>query len=499
MAIKETVEAFKSYQKKMHAYEHAMGVLYYDAETAMPKGGNDGLNMTLGALSEESYKLSVSDELKGMIAEILAHTDDVDLQTRREAEELNESLEKMEKIPMQEFVEYQVAQNTASHVWHEAKVNNDYASFEPHLKKLVEYNRRFAGYFDPTKHPYDVWINEFEKGLDRGILDAYFARVRECIVPLVKRISEKPNFDYPFMHMNYPIPTQRLLSDYFMEVMTIDRDYCTIGEVEHPFTTEFNKHDVRITTHYYEDLMVSNMYSVIHEGGHALYELHTGDELMGGVLAGGASMGVHESQSRFFENIIGRSREFIGFVFPRMAELFPEQLKGVTALDFYRAANRAEPSLIRTEADELTYSLHIMVRYEIEKQLIGGELSTRDLPEAWNALYKEYLGVTVPDYKQGVLQDSHWSGGSFGYFPSYSIGSAYSAQMLASMQKDIPVFELAAKGELAPIVAWLTERIYKYGCLKKPAELVQSACGAPFDPTFYTDYLTAKFTDLYSL
>ena len=245
--------------------------------------------------------------------------------------------------------------------------------------------------------------------------------------------------------------------------------------------------------------MASSLYSVVHEGGHALYELHTGDELNDSPLGTGTSMGIHESQSRLFENIIGRSEEFTRLIFPKMEELFPEQLKGVTAWDFYRAVNKSVPSLIRTEADELTYSFHIMVRYELEKQLIGGTLSVDDLPAAWNKLYKEYLGVDVPDDTHGVLQDSHWSGGSFGYFPSYAIGSAYGAQFMDAMRKDVDVDAVIRSGDLSPVVDWLTDKIYRFGMVKTPEQLIRDTCGAPFDPQFYVDYLTAKFTDIYGL
>ena len=210
---------------------------------------------------------------------------------------------------------------------------------------------------------------------------------------------------------------------------------------------------MRITTHYHEESLASSLYSVIHEGGHALYEMHTGDELIGTPLAEGASMGMHESQSRLYENLIGRSAGFTRFLFPKVQALFPEQLEGVTAEAFYRAVNRSAPSLIRIDADELTYPFHILIRYELEKRLVAGELSISDLPAEWNRLYKEILGVTVPDDAHGVLQDSHWSGGSFGYFPSYAIGSAYGAQILASMKKDLNVEELTAAGNLAPITA----------------------------------------------
>ena len=261
---------------------------------------------------------------------------------------------------------------------------------------------------------------------------------------------------------------------------------------------EFNNQDVRITTNYKEDSVADSMYSVIHEGGHAKYELGIRDEFQYTVLAGGVSMGVHESQSRFYENIIGRSRAFVEAIFPKMQEFFPEQLGDVTAEQMYRAVNKVQPSLIRTESDELTYSLHVMIRYEIEKQLIGGTLEVKDVPKVWNRLYKEYLGVDVPDDKHGCLQDSHWSGGSFGYFPSYALGSAYGAQMLQNMEKDIDVWGPVAKGDLSAVSGWLMDKVHQYGSFLEPADVVKNACGT-FDPSVYTDYLTKKYTELYHL
>ena len=284
-----------------------------------------------------------------------------------------------------------------------------------------------------------------------------------------------------------------------MKTLGLDRNYCGIAETEHPFTTNFNNKDVRITTHYYENSLASSMYSVIHEGGHALYELNADDQYNATVLSGGVSMGIHESQSRFYENLIGRSRPFIHAIFPSIKSFFPEQLQDVDEEMFYRAVNKAQPSLIRTESDELTYSLHIMVRYEIEKQLISGALSVSDVPARWNELYREYLGVEVPNDRQGCLQDSHWSGGSIGYFPSYALGSAYGAQMLCCMQQELgDIYADVAKGDLSRITGWLEAHIHKYASFKKPGVLFADACGK-FDPKYYTDYLTKKFTALYQL
>jgi carboxypeptidase Taq len=499
MELNEAKAKFKEALRVMDAYNHAMGVMYYDIETVAPKNAIGGFSETMATLSEITYKLSVNEENFELLDFLTAHEGELDEITRREVEEAQKSLKLLRNIPMEEYVEFQRVQSEASAVWHEAKVKSDYPMFEPHLHKLVEFTRKFAAYAAPEEDPYDYWLNEFEEGFTQDVLDNYFEKIKAGLVPLIHRISEKEQPDDSFMHKFYPAEKQRKLSDYLMEVMGIDRNDCSIGETEHPFTTGFNKHDLRITTHYYENDLASSMYSVIHEGGHATYEMGNSDELIGSPLSGGASCGMHESQSRFYENIIGRSPAFIELVFPKIKEMFPEELEGVTAEQFYKAVNRAEPSLIRTEADELTYSMHVLIRYEIEKKLIHGELDTKDVPAEWNRLYKEYLGVDVPDDKRGCLQDSHWSGGSFGYFPSYSLGSAYGAQILASMKKELDVDALVRAGDIPAVTEWLREHIHKYGMIKKPKELLNICCGAEFDPKFYIDYLTEKFTKLYDL
>lgn len=501
MELQEKVAQFKAIQKKITAYNHAMGLLYYDSVTTAPKKSAEALGDTLGILSEESYKLNVNEELKALLNDLVAAADELDPQTRREAQRMLEDQEKMARIPMEEFVAYQLIQNEAGYVWHEAKATNNFAMFAPVLEKVIAYQKKLARWYQPeAENLYDVLLNEYEKGLNTEILDAYFAKIKAAVVPLLHRVATEgkaPRKD--FVNRNWPVAKQREFSDYLMELLTIDKGYCAIGETEHPFTTGFSKHDVRITTHYHEDDLLSSLFSVVHEGGHALYELNMGDELIGSSLNGGTSMGVHESQSRFFENMIGRSREFCDVIHAKLTELFPEQMADVTAEELYRAANHAEASLIRTEADELTYSLHIMVRYEIEKKIFADELTVEQLPAEWNRLYKEYLGVDVPDDTRGVLQDTHWSGGMFGYFPSYSIGSAYAAQMYASMKKDLDVNALVAAGDLKPIVQWLADRVHKYGCMIDPPQIIEGCCGAAFDAQYYVDYLTEKFTKLYDL
>lgn len=498
MEVKEALGQLDLLQKKLYAYNAASSSLYLDSVTVAPKDTAEGRGVALGILAGESQKLLTDEKTGELLSFLQEHQGELSEIERREVEELQRSYRQLVQIPADEYMEYAMLTNEASDVWHKAKETSDFELFRPVLERLVAFNRKFAGYYDKEKKPYDALLNEYERGTDMEFLDAFFGEIRDKLVPLIEKIGQAEQIDDSFLHRHYPVESQRRFSDYLMEVMGLDRGHCTIGETEHPFTLEFNNQDVRITTNYKEDSVADSMYSVIHEGGHAKYELGIGDEFQYTVLAGGVSMGVHESQSRFYENIIGRSRAFVEAIFPKMQEFFPEQLGDVTAEQMYRAVNKVQPSLIRTESDELTYSLHVMIRYEIEKQLIGGTLEVKDVPEVWNRLYKEYLGVDVPDDKQGCLQDSHWSGGSFGYFPSYALGSAYGAQMLQNMEKDIDVWGPVSKGDLSVVSGWLKDKVHQYGSFLEPADVVKNACGT-FDPSVYTDYLTKKYTELYRL
>ncbi|MDO4492556.1 MAG: TIGR02452 family protein [Clostridia bacterium] len=492
-------ERLSALEDKLCAYRHAMGVLMQDGETVAPEGSAEGRGHTMGVLSGMEYALIADPATLQLANDILAVAPQNETVLRRKAELLKKEAEQISRIPENEYTAYVTLTNNASAVWKKAKTTNDYALFASYLEQIVAFNRKFAGYYAPDKAPYDALLNEYEEGMDTATLDAFFAELRATLVPLIRKVARCPQPDDAFLRKSYPIEKQRAFSDAVMELMGIDRNFCTIGETEHPFTNNFTNRDVRITTHYYEHAPESSMFSVIHEGGHAIYELDIDDAYNHTLLSGGVSMAVHESQSRFYENIIGRSRAFTQVLFEKFAGIFPEQTAGVTAEDFYRAVNRVEPSLIRVEADEVTYALHVMVRYEIEKQLIAGTLQVKDVPARWNALYKEYLGVDVPDDAHGCLQDTHWSGGSIGYFPSYALGSAYGAQMLAVMERDLgDVYEKVGKGDLSDVRAWLTEHIHKYGCLKKPGELFEQACGK-FDPKYYTEYLKRKVADVYGI
>lgn len=499
MDLQEKLSALDTFQRKMAAYDHAIGLLYLDGATQAPSGSAQNRGESMAILGEARYQLSTCEETAQLLDALWDEKEALDEAHRRMVYLLRKSLEELRKIPMDEYIAFSRLTNEAEAVWHKAKAENDYASFAPYIDKIVAAYKQFAGYVKPGMHPYDYCLDKFEEGLTRETCEAFFASLKEHLVPLFRKVCASKNKpDLSFLSVYAPIEKQRSLSNHLMEVLGIDRNFCAISETEHPFTTGFTKYDCRITTHYYENNFISSLFSVVHEGGHGMYEMGIRDDFAYTCLGGGVSMAVHESQSRFFENIIGRSRAFIGLITPKLRELFPE-LQSITDEQFYAAFNESHPSLIRTEADELSYCQHIMVRYELEKALFDGTITAADLPREWARLYKEYLGIDVPDDRQGVLQDTHWSGGLIGYFPSYAIGSAYGAQLLHKMQESIDVFGSLEKGNITQIKQWLEENIWQYGALYTPKALMEKAFGGPFDPSHYVQYLTEKYTALYKL
>ena len=506
MNFNEEKEQLYAIQSKLSAFEHAVSLIYYDAVTTAPKGTAANRAHSMSVLSEEMYRLSTSDEtvnlLENMDAELQNSIDDSDetLRLKRMVYLMLKDIRQMKKIPMDEYIAYQELLVHADDIWHKAKEGNDFELFRPVLEQIFETNIRFAGYCAPGKDPYDYWLNEYETGLSKAVLDDFFNTLKARLVPLIKAISSAPQTDDSCIHGDFEDSVQEELAYYLMKTMGLDLEHVGLSTTEHPFTTSLGSHlDERITTKFIKNNFASSMFSVLHEGGHALYDTGSDDSLAYTVLDCGVSMGIHESQSRFYENILGRSREFISFVFPKLKELFPEPLKDADPGQLYKAINKVQPSLIRTEADEVTYCLHVMIRYELEKMIMSGELLVKDLPSEWNRMYKEYLGIDVPDDKHGVLQDSHWSGGMIGYFPSYALGNAYGAQFLAEMKKTVDVPRCLSEGNFVPINEWNRSHIWQYGSLYTPAQLLDNTLGGKFDPNIYADYLEKKYSDIYSL
>ncbi len=499
MTLSEATGKLNEIEKAAYALEHAQAVLAIDGDTVAPKNSWKGRGKALAYLGELTYRQMVNPETGEVLETILAHGKDTDEVTFRRAEVLKESYDSMHVLPMEEFVAWQELTNEAGAVWREAKARSDWAMFSSFLERIIAARRRYAALKAPEKPAYDVLMDEYEKGASMETLDPFFRTLRDELSPVIREVAAREKPVPGFLKQVWPIEGQRVFSEKIMALQGIDPLNCTLGETEHPFTNGMNKWDVRITTHYHAEDPFDSMYSVIHEGGHALYDLNVRDDLQFTCLHGGVTMGIHESQSRFYENLIGRSRAFCGPLLKILREVFPEQTGSLTEEELYSAINLAKPSLIRTEADELTYSLHVMIRYEIEKAMLAGDLTVKDIPGEWNRMYREVLGVEVPDDRRGCLQDCHWSFGGIGYFPSYALGSAYGVQMLREMEKTVHVWDAVARGDLSPVTGWLKERIHQYGSLKKPCEILPAAMGGPLDAGVYTGYLKKKYGELYHL
>ena len=499
MNLETARETLLKMQDKASAYGHALSLLSFDGQTTAPSKTASNRAHTIEVLSEEIYKFTTGEEAAATIDFLCEHKDELNEREKRMVELLAKSLRHMRSIPMDEYIGYESLLIESEDAWRKAKANNDFASFAPYLEKVYETVKKFAAYVDPEMDPYDFWLNEFEEGLSMAFCDEFFGAIKARIVPLVRMVSEKEQVDDSCLKGDFPEWKQEEFAKYLMGLIGLDLDHVGLATTEHPFTTSLGSHlDERITTHYHRENVSYSMYSVVHEGGHALYDTGSDEDLAYTVLDGGVSMSIHESQSRFYENIIGRSKPFIELILPRMKEIFKDAFKDVTADELYKAVNRVTPSFIRTEADEVTYTLHVMIRYELEKKLFRDEITIMDLPKEWNRLYKEYLGVDVPDDSRGVLQDVHWSEGLIGYFPSYAIGSAYGAQFLSKMKEDLDVDACIAKGDLAPINEWNREHIWKYGSSKSPKEILEIAFdGAPFSLDYYVDYLEKKIRSIY--
>ncbi|MGL4969872.1 MAG: carboxypeptidase M32, partial [Fusobacteriaceae bacterium] len=371
--------------------------------------------------------------------------------------------------------------------------------FQDYLKKIFSFSKKFAHYRRKDGEDlYNIILSDYEKGMDIEKLDFFFQTLKVEIVPLLKKIKEK-NLDYSkFLAGSVPVENQKIISKFIGQYLGFDFNRGVLAESAHPFTLTVNMDDVRLTTRYIENLPLSSIFSTIHEAGHGIYEQGIDPFLKDTTLADGTSMGIHESQSRFYENIVGRSQSFWETLFPKL-QIEYTYLKNISFQDFYRGINSVQPSLIRVEADELTYSLHIMVRYEIEKGIFRGEYEIENLPQIWREKMEEYLGIAPDNDSDGVLQDVHWSCGLIGYFPSYALGNAYSLQILHAMKKELDIDNLLKKGDLEKIKEWLQKKIHIHGKCKTPEEIMLEVTGESLNPKYYTDYLKEKYTRIYNI
>lgn len=486
---------------RVQALSMALTLFEWDNATEAPKEAIGLTAKAMGILSVEYYNALINDKVKELLFK-LEKEQDLDDYEKAVLKEVKKNYEEMELIPADEYQEYSELVSSSQHIWEEAKEQNNFEKFAPTLEKVIGFQKKFADYALKAKggfeSRYDKLLNDYEEGFTTKQLDEFFGRLKEVIVPLVKiAVEKKDKINKEYASRLYPIEQQKEFNEFLAKYLGFDLNRGVIAESVHPFTTNLHNRDVRITTAYIEDLMESAIFSTIHETGHALYEMGVDDSFTFSPVGGGTSMGMHESQSRLFENNIGRSRAFWEPLFPILKEKFKKQLEDVSLDAFLVGINKAEPSLIRTEADELTYSLHIIVRYEIEKQFINEDITMEQMKELWNQKYEEYLGICPKTDAEGILQDVHWSQGSIGYFPSYAIGNAVAAQIYAHLQKVMPLEQYLREGKLEEVTKYLREHIHCFGKTKNMQEILKEMTGEGFNSEYYIAYLQEKYTKLY--
>lgn len=500
--MEKQLERLKNSLAEVVDLQRAAAILSWDQETYMPAGGGLARAEQLATLSKIAHEKFTTDEM-GLLLEGLSagakslayDSDDAALirVTRHD-------YEKARKLPVSLVAELTKTISLATEAWKKARAEDDFESFAPHLRRVLELTVQKAEAWGYEEHIYDALLDEYEPGMKSSQVAVIFKQVREAIVPLVHAIAAVPPIDDAVMHWRYPALKQWDFGEAVIKNYGFNFGNGRQDKSAHPFTTSFDSRDVRLTTRIMENYLPSALFSTMHEAGHGLYEQGFADSIRRTGLDSGASLGIHESQSRMWENIIGRSKNFWWYYYPRLQEVFPEQLGAVNLETFYRAINKVAPSFIRVEADEVTYNLHIFVRFEIERELLSGAIQVADLPEQWNARMEKYLGITPHTNAEGVLQDVHWSNGLLGYFPTYSLGNIYSVQFFNRMTAEHPDLpEQISRGEFGQILGWLRENIHRHGRKYTPAEMVERATGGPLNAQPYIDYITSKYRDIYGL
>ena len=486
---------------EIDAYGRSIGKLSFDMSCCAPEEGMDQAGEDMAVLGKMIHKMTHDKRFEALICELHADSEGLTPVQKKAIEHLYDDYAKSKNISAKLSYEMDLADGKAYTAWLNAKKNSDFSQFRDAFADLIKYTRIAIDLRDEKKGSYyDTCLDDIEKGGSIQQLDAFFAALKARIVPLLSRIvAEGKPIREDFMSRPVPIPAQEAMSRYLLELEGLRKSALVLMTTEHPFTTNFGPHDVRVTTHYHEDSFISNVFTTLHEGGHALFMQNEPQEIYDQHCADNMSNAMHETISRFYENLIGRSEAFISFVAPKIRELSGGIFDDVTDRELYEAVNVARPSLIRTEADELSYCLHIMIRYELEKAFINGEITVDEVPALWNAKYKEYLGIDVPNDTEGCLQDVHWSGISYGYFPSYALGNAYGAQILHTMEKDFDVFAAVRAGELTKLRDWLTEHVFSIASLTTPDEWIRAITGESLNVNYFLDYLGEKFTALYEL
>ncbi|MBE7173472.1 MAG: carboxypeptidase M32 [Williamsia sp.] len=489
---------YKEQMQQIADIRYAAAVLQWDQETYMPARSIGHRARQIATLSETAHKLFTAKKT-GQLLETLAGSGDLSEEERKNIELSLYDYNKLKKLPATFVRAMSEAVSKSYQYWAHAKAANSFETFEDPLDKLIHLKRREASQLGWEGHPYNALLNDYERGCTVSFLDAAFSGLRPPLSALLSSIARQPQVDNAFLQKHYPRELQWQFGLEIIKKLGFDFEAGRQDISEHPFTTSFSSTDVRVTTRISENDFSNMCWSCIHETGHALYEQGLPAEEYGLPLGEYSSLSIHESQSRLWENNVGRSQGFWQHHFPLLLTYFPEQLGSTDPVHFYKAINRVQASLIRTEADELTYHFHVMIRYELEKGLIEGSVKTHDIPAFWNELYEKYLGIGVPDDRNGCLQDVHWSHGSFGYFPTYSLGSLYAAQFYDAALKQIPGLEQDLQnGNTTPLLAWLREQVHQHGRKWTSDELCKNITGESLNSVYFLEYAAKKYHNIYN-
>jgi len=495
-----STELYNNYKTKMQKIadvKYASAVLQWDQETYLPPKGSSIRGRQIATLSEVAHQQFTDDNTGSLLNELNAKTDLND----REKKNVQLSLEDYNKNKKltSEFVRKMSEQvNKSFHAWIQARKENSFSGFLQPLDELIQLKKQEADMLGYQHHPYNALMNDYDKGLTVAVVDKVFEKLKPQLTVLLDTIKNKKQVDNSFLHQHFDKDRQWQFGIEILKQMHFDFEAGRQDISEHPFTINFNSTDVRITTRIDENDFGNMTWSCMHEGGHALYEQGLPEEDYGLPLSEYCSLSIHESQSRFWENCIGRGMAFWKHNYSMLNSFFPKQFRDIDIEEFYKSINKVHPSLIRTEADELTYHFHVMIRYEIEKMLIDGSIKTKDIPAYWNEHYEKYLGIKVPDDKNGCLQDVHWSHGSFGYFATYSLGSLYAAQLYEAYNNQNTSLEKELiAGQNTNLLQWLRQQVHRHGRYYTSEELCRNATGEVLNSDYFINYASKKFRHIY--
>ena len=497
----ETKEAFAELEKidsKMVLLNHINAVLEWDAETLMKEKASEERGKQMSYISHQIHELLCDDKLESLLG-VLKDEDIKDFSDRDKAliREVRKNNRAMKKIPLDLTMQLTESQNRCQSKWFETKLTGNWHDFEPYFSEVFELVKEKAQCLREDKDVYDTLLDIYESGMTSSKIEGLFTEMEKSIHNIME-FTQGKEVDDSFLYKKYSNEKLKKFSTRILKDMGFDFSRGLTGIAVHPFTTTLGRNDIRITSRFTDPNVADSLFSYIHEGGHALYEMGANNKVTKETsLADGASMGFHESQSRFWENIVGHSEDFWEFYYPEFKDLFPRQLEGINLKPFLQALNKITPTDIRVNADEVTYSLHIILRFRLERELFSGNLLIKDLPEAWEEMSLKVLGIKPKDINSGVLQDIHWPAGLFGYFPSYAIGNLYNSQIYNTMNKTMDISSLLRHGNLKPLKDYLNTNIYQYGAIYKAEDMIKRVTGEPLKVDYFDQYLVNRYKGLY--